>query len=57
LKQQNTNHLGADLSIKKRFVDFTRSMQLMSMEAQNELMKEQQKLTLKAMQEQNEKQA
>jgi len=32
-------------------------MQLMSMEAQTELMKEQQKLTLKAMQEQNEKQA
>ena len=32
-KQQNTNHLTNDLSIKKRFVDFTRTMQLMSMEA------------------------
>ena len=57
LKQQNTNHLGMDLSIKKRFVDFTRSMQLMSMEAQTELIKEQQKLALKAIQEQNEKKA
>ncbi len=39
-KQQNTNHLTSDLSIKKRFVDFTRTMQLMSMEAQEDLLKE-----------------
>lgn len=53
--QQNTNHLTNDLSIKKRFVDFTRTMQLMSMEAQEQLLKEQEKLMLKALQEHNEK--
>ena len=54
-KQQNTNHLTNDLSIKKRFVDFTRTMQLMSMEAQEQLLKEQEKVMLKALQEHNEK--